>query len=994
MTASGSNSNCDSSRQSSSGPPPPSARTQEGAAKLKARRRAEIERRASLLDPPIPGNVLVHIPSFQAAIQIPVLLDDAAWELLKPRLISQRQDAERKAQEAAESSDVVASGMSDEDWEAIQAPIRAKLAEHADAVISDQWDDGKSVGEDNCAQFAAEVILATRGKFHASLVQEAIAARNEGRSPAQSAGLSNKISLETMKWLFDYRIKPITEKFRKEIFLCNGCKGPIQKWYSFEGVLQHYAAKHTNALSHGSVVVYWRAEWPERPPFHPEPQKRILDAQHAAYAQPQAGGPGQYGHGYYSQAYPQVPTPGFSAPPVFQPGPTPYGHQPAYPAAVPYAPAPYAPPSTYYQPYGVASVEHPSPQPAFPPTGPATGNPYVSPPPLAAAPGIHHPPGAYGGYNYGAYGANAQAPPAMVSPVGYTQDYPTQLNSIAQVSRDVQSRLAHVKDLPGNVKVYVTIHHVAKAFRARFSESPPLSMFIEGLSNNKDMRRVRNVNGLVCKACALGFDPGSLSDRRDFSLPQLVNHFQKVHVEQAEQQGRRVLDWTTDMVLLPASSVLSELQQSIAGNKKADLVREALAQLPQEGAPVTNSGAGLGISSGSARPPGQPPFGEQYFSRPADDHNKYYGPPHGNGGHPYRHDVPDVKEAEGAIRHRGDESWARNRPDDYASPIVGPQPPAAKPSVPVADYRDSGESSPRGGFVQYSRPAMPPQDGHGRGYDSRELADDRNSGFNSRYVEQPRPVPRDPGPPPGYAREACAYDGGPSGIRRTPDRNAGYGEPGQVRSRSRSPLAYSRQPGTQYPGYYRERSPRMRPAERPYPPEFHSQRPMDHDQYGPPNRGEYFRTLEEARRADPGRNFPHGFEIVRVKEPSGEYYIRRPIRPEHGPGFEPPADHARGPEWYGNGRREADARYAPPESEYRPRQPSLGPAYRQPPSHGYDERMHGFEPGPPQPMRSHGRRPFEQLPERAPGPDPSYAEEYDPRFPAAPPAGGPRQVRY
>ncbi len=76
-------------------------RTKEEATELKAWRRAEIERRALLLDPPLPAAVLAHIPSFQAAIQIIAPLDDSAWELLKPRLLAQRADAEQHEREVA-----------------------------------------------------------------------------------------------------------------------------------------------------------------------------------------------------------------------------------------------------------------------------------------------------------------------------------------------------------------------------------------------------------------------------------------------------------------------------------------------------------------------------------------------------------------------------------------------------------------------------------------------------------------------------------------------------------------------------------------------------------------------------------------------------------------------------------------------------------------------------------------------------------------------------
>jgi len=70
--------------------------TKDEVAELKAARRTEIERRCMLLEPPITSNVLGHMASFQAAIQIGQPLSDSAWEVLKPRLLSQRGEAGRQ----------------------------------------------------------------------------------------------------------------------------------------------------------------------------------------------------------------------------------------------------------------------------------------------------------------------------------------------------------------------------------------------------------------------------------------------------------------------------------------------------------------------------------------------------------------------------------------------------------------------------------------------------------------------------------------------------------------------------------------------------------------------------------------------------------------------------------------------------------------------------------------------------------------------------------
>jgi len=104
------------------------------------------------------------------------------------------------------------------------------------------------------------------------VAKDEAAVRATGREPQLdpiNGPFTRKLTLENMKWVFDTKIKPYTENYRKELFLCNDCEA--LKFYGFEGVIQHYAAKHTSALSLGSIVVHWKSEWPVYPPFNPEP---------------------------------------------------------------------------------------------------------------------------------------------------------------------------------------------------------------------------------------------------------------------------------------------------------------------------------------------------------------------------------------------------------------------------------------------------------------------------------------------------------------------------------------------------------------------------------------------------------------------------------------------------------------------------------------------------------------------------------------------------
>jgi hypothetical protein len=653
-------------------------RTKEEVAELKAVRRAEIERRCMLLNPPITAGVLAHMASFQAAIQIIQPLDDGAWEVLKPRLLSQREEAEQRENDRIAQTRVVqerfderrfqdlqaksdSKDLVDREWDDIQAPLRARIGGYADEIIRDGWNGGEKVSHENAPLFAAEVLIYVRKRFYAEVAKDEAAVRATGREPEldpPNGPYTRRLILENMKWVFDIKIKPYTEPYRKELFLCNACEY-ASKYYGFEGVIQHYAAKHTNALSVGSVVVHWKSEWPEYPPFNPDPNNVSVAPFYAAAQSasvPYAGsGPAMqqnYGYGGYQPTPVSAP---LSAPHphVYQESPGPYyGHPqfgeqysgnqngpyappPAYPdtsqgyQAPQYSVAPppaplqgYNDPSQDYSQQAFGGQYQPTAQNMYTSPHPSTLYPATVPEVPAQQPSYAPPVAQYGQpFNQqSAYPPNnfAQGLPQR------TEEYLTQLQDIARNAREVWNSIGNLKDVPGALKVYTIIYHLLQRFRATFQEDLPLAMIVDGLSNNKDMRPVRNINGLLCKACSLGMAGSSAPQKKRFSFPQLVNHFHSAHEQIISQDNPgHILDWTKDMVDLPDMSDLTLTSESPGMDEnKLKLFTEALPELFVVPTPILGD-----MRNGSNQQYENIADRNEYRSlAPSlDNHEKYYG---------------------------------------------------------------------------------------------------------------------------------------------------------------------------------------------------------------------------------------------------------------------------------------------------------------------------------------------------------------------------------
>ncbi|KAI4281101.1 MAG: hypothetical protein L6R38_003933 [Xanthoria sp. 2 TBL-2021] len=628
--------------------PPPSIpmprpeRNMKTANEAKAARRAEIERRCSLLDPPLPANILKHMDSFQAAIQISAPFTDLAWDTLKPRLLAQRASAEQREQELVQQNELLQSenrqrrhqevqsketrDTVDRRWDRAQAPVHDLLGSLADTYIDERWHGGRAVNKENSPKFAADVLLTVRQRFYERYALTNAAAYISGHSTqngSMSVSHPPMLFLENMKWVFDTKIKPFTEHFQRELFLCNGCDDNY-KFYGFEGVIQHYAAKHTSALSQGSIVVYWRAEWPDEPPFNPEPS--LSKSAYYKVPSPADAGLNPYSqidqqllgqddrHGAAAESEHQQATDAYS---TIQNTTAHHGTQ-----AMPYHDTTNQYP--YNAGYNIPSSTAPinGVQNGFVQTQPAShrqewqGN-SASTAPVQNGGGQTIGP-QYTGYNYpgafntqetaavssygsqGPFRATAPHPPhfdpSRNNVAQLTESYQQQMDEMAKQARDVWFSTQGIKDLPASVRIYVVIHHMASRCSAKFTTVPSLAMFLDGLDNNAQMRPVRSLNGLACKICvtqhnaSYASDPQSqppAGDRKLFTLPHLLNHFRNAHLEGSEAfanpgsgpDGPRH-DWTRDMIELPEDRLISNLVYSPGmDDNKLDLVASAFPQI-------------------------------------------------------------------------------------------------------------------------------------------------------------------------------------------------------------------------------------------------------------------------------------------------------------------------------------------------------------------------------------------------------------------------------
>ncbi|KPI36123.1 uncharacterized protein AB675_8868 [Cyphellophora attinorum] len=251
---------------------------------LQAEKRAAIEERCQTIDPPIRPSVLPFMEAFRAALQVSMPLNDSSWDHLKGRLLAQRAEAEQKEREYIGRQQGLQFGSPGHQfapgesgfhsqhaqaWAELGVPARQKLETYAKEYIASAWDDGLAVSAETATKFAADVMIQVKDRFDKSIVDEdrELAARDMVLPHNSDIHEIRKLKLEDMKWLYEGSIRPHIERFGASIFFCRACESSM-KHFAFEGLIQHYSAKHTNDFTRGNAALYWKSPWPEVPPFH------------------------------------------------------------------------------------------------------------------------------------------------------------------------------------------------------------------------------------------------------------------------------------------------------------------------------------------------------------------------------------------------------------------------------------------------------------------------------------------------------------------------------------------------------------------------------------------------------------------------------------------------------------------------------------------------------------------------------------------------------
>ncbi|KAF2860658.1 hypothetical protein K470DRAFT_257664 [Piedraia hortae CBS 480.64] len=492
-------------------------------AQVLASRKAEIERRCSELQPPLMPEVLHHMEAFQAALKIGTPLTKAQWAALKPRLLSQRDAAENAERERLQQpaatypieQQVTPKALEDQE----SKQLRDCLSKYADEAITQWLSDGRAVNTDTATHFAIHVLLHVAEKAGCG-------------GKASGKRLGSGVSLESMKWVYDHKVRNFTDAQCRELFICAACcHGSKPKRFALEGLLQHYGSKHTKAFGKGNVAVLWQsAKWPNNPPFKVERPGEPPGTRKKASQQPVAENVL------------------LSKNPLF------------------------AENNTAGSVSQVAGAQETGDDPnvAFQNRLESyhTGRPFLGQQ-VEDAPGTVHSPS----QTTTPRPVQPSCPPiSQLSLNGMESEAKSEaaellMKEFSHVANQTWIDLDGLPDLHTCVRVHVALHKATWHVYNKFQQLPDLDMVTAALFASDAMQPIRNAQNIACRACLKPYRnsarPLTYNQRIQYvklhDMGSLVRHFGIAHQPRA---ATGPLNWYEDMVELPESRVIAQLKHA------------------------------------------------------------------------------------------------------------------------------------------------------------------------------------------------------------------------------------------------------------------------------------------------------------------------------------------------------------------------------------------------------------------------------------------------
>ncbi|PSK42233.1 hypothetical protein B9Z65_4147 [Elsinoe australis] len=546
-----------------------------------AARKDELERRAAEdFNPPLYPIVLQHMPAFKAACLIGRPLSDAEWEGLKPRFQEQRLRAEQTEQSRLASvnsgdyvdlitqrvnrhrGEISHSQSNDNFQEKAQKPVRRKLLEIADRLIAERWGGCRRLYIHDVENFAADALLTTLDQFRLETEPNYYA-------------MGHVVTLETMKHLFDNRVKPITDKYVRDLFACSECDD-ISKMYTFDGMMQHFGAKHDSDFGVGNVIVSWHtAEWPDYPPFkrHPIEARRVPPLYAESTWETKAPEPANKQDIPITlpdsssieallrslQQAPQVQTP----PSTLTAVQNTFAHDAnaAISSLDPSTPQPDQNTATRATTEDRQKSAEPSSQTKFNPK-PSKEKDVTD----------HHPEHK----SDNPWLLKYRPPPKQASV--------EEREEVGKATKEFFTVTGAVPDLDDSIRLKTIIHHTAERFIKRFDRPLDVGTFLQSLSTRSEMKPLKKWSGLHCHMCVLSVSDGGripveeLNPRtaaRPYHLTNLLQHFKSDHVDGDDSVSP--IAWLDQMIELPKEERCRTIVGLTGMNQdKLDLIAAAL----------------------------------------------------------------------------------------------------------------------------------------------------------------------------------------------------------------------------------------------------------------------------------------------------------------------------------------------------------------------------------------------------------------------------------